>query len=89
MRLCDSRRYAPVGVPKDGHFFFSSLDKVKKGERRGVIGLPSAGLIEIDSTQSSSEPVRLKCFAFQNATAEENKNQFITFKVVQITHTSS
>lgn len=31
--------------------------------------VPSAGPIEIDCTQSFSEPVRLICFAFQNATA--------------------
>ena len=35
--------------------------------------MPSAGLMEMDRTQPSSEPVSLACFAFQNATEDERK----------------
>lgn len=37
--------------------------------------------MDIDRTQSSSEPVRLTCFAFQNATVEKTQNQAIFSKV--------
>jgi hypothetical protein len=35
--------------------------------------MPSAGLMEMDRIQPSSEPVSLACFAFQNATKDERR----------------
>lgn len=39
-----------------------------KEYKGGTLDVPSAGLMDMDLTQSFSEPVRRTCFAFQNAT---------------------
>jgi hypothetical protein len=52
-------------------FLFREKLEEKTRKDRGMIDMPSAGLMDIDCTQSSSESVLPTCFAFQNATAEE------------------
>ena len=70
-------RYAPVRVPEDCHFCcvddeLSAMDPLLLGTWEN---LPSAGLMEMEWTQSFSDPVSLTCFAFQNATVVEGGRQ--------------
>jgi hypothetical protein len=79
MCLCHSGRDMRVSIPEDGHFYVLCVRKKRKNRE----DVPSAGLIEIDRIQPSSEPVLLTCFTFQNATADEN-GQSIALSFLQV-----